>query len=127
LIVRGMCCLRPGLKGVSENIRVLSVVGRFLEHSRIYYFRNGGEEEILLGSADLMPRNINNRVEVLFPVEDAGMIRYLRDDVLAEYQNDNVKARLMNSEGIYERIQPNGEESPLNIQVKLFDIRQSTK
>jgi polyphosphate kinase len=114
LIVRGMCCLRPGIKGVSE-------------HSRIYYFRNGGEEEILLGSADLMPRNINNRVEVLFPVEDSSMIRYLRDDVLAEYQNDNVKARLMNSDGIYEKIKPNGDESPLNIQVKLFDIRQSTK
>ncbi|MEE9189080.1 MAG: polyphosphate kinase 1, partial [Anaerolineales bacterium] len=70
LIVRGMCCLRPGIEGVSDNIRVLSVVGRFLEHSRIYYFRNGGQEEILLGSADLMPRNIDNRVEVLFPVED---------------------------------------------------------
>jgi polyphosphate kinase len=127
LIVRGMCCLRPGIKGISENIRILSVVGRFLEHSRIYYFRNGGEEEILLGSADLMPRNINNRVEVLFPVEDKGMIRYLRDDVLAEYQNDNVKARLMNSDGVYEKIKSKGDELPLNIQVKLFEIRQSTK
>jgi polyphosphate kinase len=127
LIVRGMCCLRPGIKGISENIRILSVVGRFLEHSRIYYFRNGGEEEILLGSADLMPRNINNRVEVLFPVEDKGMIRYLRDDVLAEYQNDNVKARLMNSDGVYEKIKSKGDESSLNIQVKLFEIRQSTK
>ncbi len=127
LIVRGMCCLRPGLKGVSENIRVLSVVGRFLEHSRIYYFRNGGQEEILLGSADLMPRNINNRVEVLFPIEDTSMIRYLRDDVLAEYQNDNVKARLMNPDGTYERINPNGDEPHLNIQVKLFDIRQTNK
>ena len=127
LIVRGMCCLRPGIKGISENIRIISVVGRFLEHSRIYYFRNGGKEEILLGSADLMPRNINNRVEVLFPVEDTGIIRYLRDDVLAEYQNDTVKARLMNSEGIYERIKPNGDEEHLNIQVKLFDIRQANK
>ncbi len=127
LIVRGMCCLRPGLKGVSENIRVISVVGRFLEHSRIYYFRNGGQEEILLGSADLMPRNINNRVEVLFPVEDARIIRYLRDDVLAEYQNDNVKARLMKPDGTFEKIQPKGDELPLNIQVKLFDIRQANK
>lgn len=126
LIVRGMCCLRPGLEGISENIRVLSVVGRFLEHSRIYYFRNGGQEEILLGSADLMPRNINNRVEVLFPVEDANMIRYLRDDVLAEYQNDNVKARLMDSDGIYHKISQDEEDEPLNIQVKLFDIRQTT-
>lgn len=124
LIVRGMCSLRPGVKGISENIRVVSIVGRFLEHSRIYYFRNGGEEEILLGSADLMPRNLNNRVEVLFPVEDKGIIRYLKDDVLAEYQNDNVKARLMNSEGDYEKIASKDGASPLNIQVKLFDIRQ---
>ena len=124
LIVRGMCSLRPGIKDISENIRVLSVVGRFLEHSRIYYFRNGGEEEILLGSADLMPRNLNNRVEVLFPVQDKGIIRYLKDDVLAEYQNDNVKARLMNSEGDYEKIASKDGSSPLNIQVKLFDIRQ---
>jgi polyphosphate kinase len=127
LIVRGMCCLRPGVKGISENIRVISVVGRFLEHSRIYYFRNGGQEEILLGSADLMPRNINNRVEVLFPVEDARIIRYLRDDVLAEYENDNVKARLMKSDGTYVKIQPSGDEPPLNIQVKLFDIRQNNR
>jgi polyphosphate kinase len=127
LIVRGMCCIRPGLKGISENIRVLSVVGRFLEHSRIYYFRNGGQEEVLLGSADLMPRNINNRVEVLFPVEDEKMIRYLRDDVLAEYQNDNVKARLMDSDGNYHKVFPNEKDDPLNIQVKLFDIRQTTK
>jgi polyphosphate kinase len=127
LIVRGMCCLRPGVEGVSDNIRVLSVVGRFLEHSRIYYFRNGGKEEIYLGSADLMPRNINNRVEVLFPIEDSNIIRYLRDDVLAEYQNDNVKARLMDSDGVYHRIKRNDDEIPLNIQVKLFEIRQTSK
>jgi polyphosphate kinase len=127
LIVRGMCCLRPGIEGVSDNIRVLSVVGRFLEHSRIYYFRNGGKEEIYLGSADLMPRNINNRVEVLFPIEDSNIIRYLRDDVLAEYQNDNVKARLMDSDGVYHRIKRNDDETPLNIQVKLFEIRQTSK
>ena len=125
LIVRGMCSLKPGIKGVSENIRVISVVGRFLEHSRIYYFRNGGQEEILLGSADLMPRNINNRVEVLFPVEDENIIRYLKDDVLAEYQNDNVKARLMKSDGTYEKITRKYGDAPLNIQVKLFDIRQA--
>jgi polyphosphate kinase len=127
LIVRGMCCLRPGIEGVSDNIRVLSVVGRFLEHSRIYYFRNGGQEEILLGSADLMPRNINNRVEVLFPIEDSKMIRYLRDDVLAEYQNDNVKARLMSPDGTYKRIKRNGDDPPFNIQIKLFDIRQTNE
>jgi polyphosphate kinase len=127
LIVRGMCCLRPGIKGISENIRVISVVGRYLEHSRIYYFRNGGQEEIYLGSADLMPRNIDNRVEVLFPVEDPNFIRYLRDDVLAEYQNENVKARLMDTDGVYHRIARKDDETPLNIQVKLFEIRQTAR
>ena len=126
LIVRGMCSLRPGLEGISENIRVISVVGRFLEHSRIYYFRNAGQEEILLGSADLMPRNINNRVEVLFPVEDPDLIRYLRDDVLSEYMLENVKTRVMLSDGSYERIKRSTKQDPLNIQVRLFEIRNST-
>jgi polyphosphate kinase len=123
LIVRGMCCLRPGVEGISENIRVLSVVGRFLEHSRIYYFRNGGEEEIYLGSADLMPRNINNRVEVLFPVEEANIIRYLRDDVLAEYLQDNVKARVMGPDGTYRQPVRGKEDTPRNIQVRLIEKR----
>jgi polyphosphate kinase len=126
LIVRGMCSLRPGLEGISENIRVISVVGRFLEHSRIYYFRNAGQEEILLGSADLMPRNINNRVEVLFPVEDPDVIRYLRDEVLAEYMKDNVKTRVMLPDGSYERIKRSTKQDPVNIQVRLFEIREST-
>ena len=89
LLIRGICCLRPGLKNVSENIRVISIVGRFLEHSRIFYFYNGGKEEIYLGSADLMTRNLNHRVEVVFPVESAEHIRYLRDHVLDLYLKDN--------------------------------------
>jgi polyphosphate kinase len=123
LIVRGICCLRPGIKGVSENIRVISVVGRFLEHSRIYYFSNGGSEEIFLGSADLMPRNLNRRVEVLFPLEDASLVRYLRDNVLAEYMHDNVKARVMQSDGTYVRRKQAAKEKPLNIQTYFIEQR----
>ena len=97
LNVRGMCCLRPGIPGVSDTITERSVVGRFLEHSRIYWFRNGGDEEILLGSADLMPRNLNRRVEILFPVLDAGIRRRLRDEVLATYLADNQKTRVLHA------------------------------
>jgi polyphosphate kinase len=106
LIVRGICCLRPGVEGVSENIRVRSVVGRFLEHSRIYYFGNGGAPEVYLGSADLMPRNIDRRVEVLFPIEDREHVRYLREEVLETYLKDNVKARLMQPDGSYTQQTP---------------------
>ena len=123
LIVRGMCCLRPGVEGVSDNIRVLSVVGRFLEHSRIFYFRNAGKEEIYLGSADLMPRNINARVEVLFPVESPDLIRHLRDDVLAVYLEDNVKARWMNPDGTYVRAKRDSKDVPVNIQERLIRRR----
>jgi polyphosphate kinase len=101
LLVRGICCLRPGLAGVSDHIEVVSIVGRFLEHSRVYYFRNGGEEEIYIGSADLMPRNIDHRVEVLFPLDDPALVRRVRDQILAVYLADNVKARRMQSNGTY--------------------------
>jgi polyphosphate kinase len=126
LIVRGICCLRPGIEGVSENIRVISVVGRFLEHSRIYYFCNGGNEEIFLGSADLMPRNLNRRVELVFPLEDASLVRYLRDGVLDEYMHDNVKARIMQPDGTYVRRKPDSKEKPLNIQTYLIEQRLET-
>jgi polyphosphate kinase len=116
LLVRGACCLRPGLRGVSENIKVTSIVGRFLEHSRIFYFRNGGEEEIYLGSADIMPRNLNRRVELLFPVEDADLRRRIRDEILATYLVDNVKARRMAPDGSYKRVTRRDPERPLNSQ-----------
>lgn len=106
LIVRSMCCLRPGIKNLSENIRVVSVLGRFLEHSRIYYFHNNGDEQIYMGSADLMPRNLNQRVEVLFPIENPRMIRSIRDDILEVYLKDNIKARLMQPDGSYRRLKP---------------------
>jgi polyphosphate kinase len=121
LIVRGICCLRPGLPGISDNIRVISVVGRFLEHSRIYYFYNGGDEEVYLGSADLMPRNINRRVEVLFPVQDVRIIRYLRDAVLETYLIANNKVRLMNPDGSYEYVVPESGEKLINPQEWLID------
>lgn len=123
LIVRGMCCLRPGLPGMSDNIRITSVVGRFLEHSRIYYFRNGGAEEIYLGSADLMSRNLDRRVEILFPVEDKRLIRHLRDDVLAIYLADNVKARRMLPDGSYERVRPGPNDPLLESQLWLIGHR----
>lgn len=103
LIVRGMCCLRPGLSGVSDNIRVLSIVGRFLEHSRIYYFRNDGADEVYLGSADVRSRNLDRRVEILFPLEDQRLVRHIRDDILKVYLADNVKAREMHADGSYTR------------------------
>ena len=116
LFVRGICCLRAGVPGVSENIQVTSIVGRFLEHSRIYYFKNGGNEEIYLGSADLMPRNIDRRVEVLFPVEDQQMILHIRDNILNSYWKDNSKARIMQPDGSYLRLKPQENEQPLSIQ-----------
>jgi polyphosphate kinase len=91
---------------LSENIKVRSIVGRFLEHSRIYYFRNGGKEEIYLGSADLMTRNIDRRVEVSFPILDRRLVRSLRDEVLKIYLSDNLKAREMLPDGSYRRVSP---------------------
>jgi polyphosphate kinase len=101
LIVRGACCLRPQTAGVSDHIHVRSVLGRFLEHSRLFYFRNNGSEECYLGSADLMPRNLNRRVEVLFPVTQPEMIKRLRDEVLHSYLHDEVGARHMYKDGSY--------------------------
>ncbi|MBV8817239.1 MAG: polyphosphate kinase 1, partial [Acidobacteriaceae bacterium] len=103
LLVRGICCLRPGVPGVSENIRVISVLGRFLEHSRIFHFRNAGQEEIYLGSADMMPRNLNRRVEILFPIQDQRIVRRLRDEILATYLADTARARMMHADGTYSR------------------------
>ena len=116
LIVRGICSLRPGVQGLSENIRVKSVVGRFLEHSRIFYFYNHGKEIIYMGSADLMPRNLNLRVEVLFPVEDKEMIRRLRDQVLEIYLQENIKAWRMLPDGSYERAQAPQDGALLDVQ-----------
>jgi polyphosphate kinase len=106
LLVRGICCLRPGVMGISDNITVRSVLGRYLEHSRIFYFENGGKEEIYLGSADLMQRNLYHRVETVFPVEDPDAVEYLRDTVLHSYFRDHYHTRLMQPDGSYQRQQP---------------------
>ena len=102
LIVRGACMLRPGVPGLSPTIQVRSVVGRFLEHSRIFYFLNDGEEELYIGSADWMTRNLDRRVEVVAPILSPYLKKYLKDTVLRAYLRDNVKARVMNSDGVYE-------------------------
>ena len=101
LIVRGVCCLRPGVPGWSESIRVISLVGRFLEHSRIYYFRNGGADDLFLGSADAMERNFDRRVEIVFPVEDETLKAHMRDTILPAYLRDTVNARELGSDGVY--------------------------
>lgn len=122
LNVRGLCCLRPGIRGVSDNIRVISIVGRFLEHARIYYFRNGGEDEVLLGSSDLMPRNLEKRVEVMFSVPDPKIKRAVLEDMLNIHLKDNIKARRLLPSGKYERILPDGE-GKINSQLWLIDNR----
>lgn len=127
LIVRGICGLRPEIKGLSENIQVISVLGRFLEHSRIYYFHNNGEEKIYMGSADLMPRNLNQRVEVLFPVEDATIISHLRRNVLKQYLFDNIKGHRMNSDRSYRRISNIDPEIQQDVQRWFIDHYHSSR
>jgi polyphosphate kinase len=106
LIVRGICMLRPGVKGLSDNIQVISIVGRFLEHSRIFYFANNGEDEAFIGSADWMHRNLNRRVEVVTPIKDVKIKSFLKEEVLEVYLRDNVKARRLLPDGTYERVRP---------------------
>jgi polyphosphate kinase len=103
LIVRGICALRPGVKGLSENIRVRSIVGRFLEHSRIFYFLNGGEAEVYAGSADWMPRNLFERCEVVFPVLDPQLRQRIRDEILGAYLADTAESRFLLPSGEYVR------------------------
>lgn len=119
LIVRGICCLRPGLPGVSDNIQVISIVGRFLEHSRIYYFHNNGEPSLYLGSADLMPRNLDRRVEVLFPIESPEMQREIVEGILAVCLRDTAKSHVLQSDGHY-----TARRYLLNGDGPLFDSQQ---
>src|ERR1700752_542604 len=118
LIVRGVCMLRPGVPHVSENIRVRSIVGRFLEHSRIFHFANNGKEEVYIGSADLMYRNLSRRVEVLTPIKDAQLKSVLKDTVLAAYLKDNVNARALTTDGTYVRVKPAEGEKRFDCQLE---------
>ena len=111
-----MCSLRPGIEGISENIEVRSIVGRFLEHSRIYYFGNNGQEEIFLGSADLMQRNLNNRVETLFPLEVPRLRKAIKENMLDPIMRDTANAHRLLSDGTYVRISPEPGQEPFDSQ-----------
>ncbi|MEE8126266.1 MAG: polyphosphate kinase 1 [Nitrospirales bacterium] len=116
LLVRGMCGLRPGLPGLSETITVTSHVGRFLEHSRCFYFRNGGKDELLLGSVDLMTRNLDRRVEILFPIENPKLRKFIFEMVLTPYLKDNIQGRRLESDGTYTRMKPGPDDPPFHVQ-----------
>jgi polyphosphate kinase len=119
LVVRGICSLRPGIEGVSENIRVLSIVGRFLEHSRIYYFHNKGEAALYAGSGDLMPRNIDRRVEVLYPIEDPILRREILENVLYIYLKDTQQGHVLEADGTYKAL-----KDKLDSPDQLFSIQE---
>jgi polyphosphate kinase len=120
LIVRGACCLRPGVPGLSENITVRSVVGRFLEHSRVYWFGNGGAPEVFCSSADWMERNLLRRVETCFPILDPELARRVYNEELANYLADNQQAWRLHPDGQYSRITPVGDEMPFSAQGALL-------
>ena len=122
LIVRGVCCLRPGVRGVSENIHVRSVMGRFLEHTRVFYFRNNGEEELFLSSADWMPRNFFRRVEACFPVEDRKQRRRVIKETFDTYLADNTQAWVLQSDGSYKRLRPVRNARPRNAHDTLLEM-----
>jgi polyphosphate kinase len=122
LIVRGVCCLRPGIPGISETITVRSIVGRFLEHSRLYYFENGGDPEVYIGSADLMERNLDRRVEVLCPVHQPDLRTHLRDVVLDTLLADTDRARVLRTDGSYVPVAHAAGADPVNAHKRLLDV-----
>jgi polyphosphate kinase len=124
LIIRGQCALVPGLRGVSSRIRVRSIVGRFLEHSRIFYFENAGEPEIYLGSADWMQRNLYERVEVLFPLKDASLRRRIKEQILPAYLADTRAARLLGADGKFSRTRTGRNGHGISVQEHLMRAAQ---
>ena len=121
LSIRGLCCLRPGVKGISDNITVTSIVDRFLEHERIYYFLNGGDPKMYMGSSDMMPRNLLARVEILFPVLDKEMMILIRDTILKTTLDDNVKSRELRNDGTYVRRRCGGKDRKIRAQEWFLD------
>ncbi|MEL7059811.1 MAG: polyphosphate kinase 1 [Acidobacteriota bacterium] len=121
LQIRGICCLRPGVEGISENIEVTSLIGRFLEHPRAYWFRNAGEPELFLGSADLMPRNLDGRVEVLFPIEDPEIREKIRAHILEPHLADNQNLHRLQPDGCYELVEPAEGEEPRDAHQEMID------
>jgi len=126
LVIRGICCLRAGLPGVSDRIRVTSIVDRFLEHSRVFYFGNAGNPEVFLGSADWMPRNFFRRIEVMFPVEDAQLKARMCERILPTILGDNVKARVQNPDGSYRRATPRDGEAVDRSQAVLHSLARGS-
>src|SRR5881396_3165249 len=128
LIVRGICCLRPKMPGLSDNVRVISIVGRFLEHSRIFYFSNAGQPRVFLSSADWMPRNFYRRIELAFPIETQALRDQIVNDVIPAFLNDRVKARELQADGTYRRLKPEGEEPRRQAQWQFREVsRERTK
>ena len=125
LNVRGLCCLKPGIKGVSDTISVISIVGRFLEHARIYYFKDDIEDEVIIGSSDMMFRNLNERVEVLLSVPDPYLRHTILEDMLKIHLRDNVKARKLLPDGTYERVIPRDGEKLVNSQAWLIQASRN--
>lgn len=121
-IVRGICAIRPGVLGVSETISVRSIVGRLLEHARVYYFRHGGDERMYVGSADLMPRNLNGRIEVLAPVTDSDLRANILDQIIRPQLNDNIHAWVLQSDGSYVKLQPKAGEAIYNSQEEITKV-----
>ena len=126
LIVRGACCLRPGVPGVSDNIHVRSIVGRFLEHTRIYYFHNAGEPKVYCASADWMDRNFFRRVETCFPIEEEALINHVVKEGLLAYLSDNTQAWVLHTDGSYKRLKP-GSQKPRAAQEILLERLAKTE
>jgi polyphosphate kinase len=122
LLVRGICCLRAGVKGISSNIRVHAVVDRFLEHARIYCFRNGGQEEVYCSSADWMPRNFRRRVELMWPIVEESLKRRMIDEILGTMRSDNLKGWLLQPDGTYHQVVAKEGDALVRSQVRFMEL-----